>query len=166
MSAGVPAARRSDGMGSGWGPTARRWLALSAVIVLAAIGGMVGRTILAGQGGVPGVMPVNPAVEQAFGVRLTHIGVSADGGLIDMRYLVLDPGKADALTETPGDVPRIITEDSGVVLDTAAIMGAHHDLQAGRTAFLLYRNTGGAVRPGTVVTVVFNDLRIEHVVAE
>ena len=163
---GIPAAQPAAGSRHGWGRAARRWMVLSVLIVLAAVVGLGIRSFLAGQPGTPGVVPANPAVEQEFGARLTHIGVSADGGLLDLRYLVLDPGKADALSETPADVPRIVVESSGVVLQTAALMGAHHDLQAGRTAFLLYRNTGGAVQPGTLVTVMFDDLKIEHVVAE
>jgi hypothetical protein len=45
-------------------------------------------------------------------------------------------------------------------------MAAKHDLAPGRTYFLLYRNTHGAIKPGSAVTVKFGDLSLEHVVAK
>lgn len=111
-------------------------------------------------------IPSNPAFEQALGVRLTQLAVSADGGLVDVRFLVLDPIKAADLTADVNSVPKLIVEGTGDVVSSAALMGAKHDLRAGRTSFLLYRNTHGAIRRGTLVTVVFGDLKVEHVVAE
>jgi hypothetical protein len=111
-------------------------------------------------------IPRNPAFEQALGVRLTQLAVSADGGLVDVRFLVLDPVKAADLTATASSVPRLVVEQTGEVVESAALMGAKHDLRAGRTSFLLYRNTRGAIRHGTLVSVVFSGLKVEHVVAQ
>ena len=41
--------------------------------------------------------PVSPAIEARWGVRVSHVGVSADGGLVDVRFVVLDPDRALAL---------------------------------------------------------------------
>jgi hypothetical protein len=135
-----------------------------AVLAVAALAVFAASRLVATTGA--GGIPTNPAFEQALGVRLTQLAVSADGGLVDVRFLVLDPTKASDLTRTPSSVPRLVVESTGEVIQSAALMGAKHDLRAGRTSFLLYRNTGGAIRRGTLVSIVFADLKVEHVVAQ
>ena len=56
------------------------------------------------------------------------------------------------------------TEDKGVLVSSTQTM-IQHTFNVGQTSFLLYRNPGGAVRPGTLVTILFGDLKIEHFVA-
>ena len=139
---------------------------LVAILFIVAVALIAGRLALVGPAPSAAGIPINPAFEQALGVRLTQLAVSADGGLVDVRFLVLDPSKAADITADAASVPRLIVEQTGAVVSSAALMGAKHDLRAGRTSFLLYRNTGGAIRRGTLVSVVFSDLRVEHVVAQ
>ena len=112
------------------------------------------------------VMPSNPSIEQQWGVRVTQIGVTADGGMVDFRYIVLDPDKALAMQQDVNKLPVLVAEDSSTLLNSAAAMTAKHNLNPGTTYFLLYRNTGGAIKPGTPVTVKFGDLTLEHVIAK
>jgi hypothetical protein len=112
------------------------------------------------------IMPTNPAIEAQWGIRITQIGVTADGGLVDFRYLVIDPDKALAMLQDEQALPTLTAEDSGQLVNSAALMAAKHDLAAGRTYFLLYRNTKGAIKRGTPVTVKVGDLRLEHIVAK
>lgn len=111
-------------------------------------------------------IPVNPAIEQQWGVRVTQIGVTADGGMVDFRYIVLDPDKALAMQQDVNKLPVLVAEDSGTLVNSAAAMTAKHNLNPGTTYFLLYRNTNGAIKAGTPVTVKFGDLTLEHVVAK
>ena len=111
-------------------------------------------------------MPVNPQIEQQWGVRVTQIGVTADGGMVDFRYIVLDPDKALAMQQDVNKLPVLVAEDSGTLINSAAAMTAKHNLDPGTTYFLLYRNTGGAIKPGSQVTVKFGDLTLEHMVAK
>ena len=112
------------------------------------------------------VVPTNPAVEDRWGVRVSQIGVTADGGLVDFRYVVIDPDKALAMVQDVNNWPVLIAEDTGTVVNSAGLMAAKHSLAAGRTYFMLYRNTRGAIKPGGAVTVKFGDLQLEHVVAK
>jgi hypothetical protein len=111
-------------------------------------------------------MPINPAIEDKWGVRVTQIGVTADGGLVDFRYLVLDPDKALAMLQDVNNLPVLVAEDGGQLVNSAAMMAQKHNLNPGSTYFLLYRNTQGAIKPGGAVTVKFGDLQLEHVVAK
>jgi hypothetical protein len=110
-------------------------------------------------------MPTNPAIEAAWGVRITHIAVTADGGLIEMRFLVLDSDRALAMMQDVANVPILKIEGTDLTIRSAALMTAKHAVAVGRTGFMLYRNTQGAVTPGTSVSVVFGDLELQHVVA-
>jgi hypothetical protein len=110
--------------------------------------------------------PLSPAIEQQWGIRVTQIGATADGGLVDFRYIVLDPDKALAMVQDVNNLPVLIAEDSGTLVNSAALMAAKHDLAPGRTYFFLYRNTHGAIKSGTPVTVKFGNLTLEHFVAK
>ncbi len=111
-------------------------------------------------------VPTNPQIEARYGVRVTQVASTADGGMVDFRFIVLDPDKALAWMNDINQYPVMRTEDSGImIVSTADMSMVGHSLNAGQTYFLLYRNTGGSVTPGTPVTVSFGDLQINHVVA-
>jgi hypothetical protein len=147
-------------------PTRRRpptaALVVVAVMVLAVIAGL-GAVALA-RGGSEPTVPRSPAVEVAFGVRITSVTVTGDGGLVDLRFVVLDPSKAAALMASRDLAPRLAADHDGEVVFLPA-MTMHRPMTAGRTYFMLYRNTGGIIRSGHEIAIlVGNDSRISHVV--
>ncbi|MFB0535361.1 MAG: hypothetical protein ACETWR_10290 [Anaerolineae bacterium] len=108
------------------------------------------------------VMPINPALEEKYGIRFTFLAVTADGGLLDLRYRVLDVGKAKNFGHYTETTPMLIAEDSGRTVQTTA-MGMHnHRVEAGYTYHILYRNTANAIKSGSKVTVAIGDLKLEH----
>jgi len=121
-----------------------------------------------GQGstGRSGEMPHSEAIEQRWGVRVTQIGVSADGGLLDFRYLVLNSEKALSMLENVQNQPQLISEASGDVLTARIQMTKLHDLRVGETYFVLFYNAQGQVKPGTQVSVKIGDLQLDHVVVK
>jgi hypothetical protein len=92
--------------------------------------------------------------------------------MLDLRYQVIDPDKALPLIESenqnPADQPPVvlIAEDSAARLDAIALMPPKHDLATGRTYFLLFHNSGDAIKRGRPVTIAVGELRLEHVVAQ
>ncbi|MBI5030108.1 MAG: hypothetical protein HZB51_06240 [Chloroflexi bacterium] len=118
--------------------------------------------------------PTNPVIEERWGVRVTQIGVTADGGLVDVRFVVIDPDKALAMMQEEKNLPVLVAEESNALVNSAAMMSARHTLQPGRTYFLLYRNTRSAIKPGAQVSVFFRDplsndgktIRLEHFIAQ
>ena len=105
-------------------------------------------------------------LEERYGLRITLIGVTAGGGMIDFRFKVLDPQKAMRMLQDPHKLPRLVAEDSGTELK--APEGALHDvkLESGRIYYILYPNTRGAIRPGSAVSVVLGDERLEPIIAQ
>jgi len=100
------------------------------------------------------------------GVRLVRVAVTAGGGLLDLRYQVVDPSKAVAVHEarTP---PAIIDERTGLVDDRLLMGHAHHgQLKAAVSYYLIFENTGNWVRRGSEVTVLLGDAQVEHVVVK
>jgi hypothetical protein len=112
-----------------------------------------------------GTMPVSPEIEEKFGVRFSLLAVTADGGMIELRYRVIDEGKAANFGHYTETAPLLIAEDTGEMVDVT-IMGLHnHRVEPGRQYYVLYRNTGGAIGSGRPVTIALGDLKLEHVVA-
>lgn len=101
------------------------------------------------------------------GINITLIGTTAAGGLIDFRYQVVDPDKANSLIHDVDLLPRIVVEDSGATLALTSL--PHHgttELELGGTYFFLFANSNNAIRRGSLVTVVIGDVRLEHIVVQ
>ena len=100
------------------------------------------------------------------GVRLIRVAVTGGGGLLDLRYQVLDPSRAVAVHEdkTP---PAIIDERTGLVLNRLLMGHAHHgQIKPAVSYYLVFENTGNWVRRGSKVTVLLGDAQVEHVVVK
>jgi len=114
---------------------------------------------------LPGTAASAAAIEAAWGVQVKQIGVTADGGLIDLRFTIIDPDKAGPLFSVDKR-PRLIVEDSGALVDR--LMHPPHAVEfaPGQVHYLLYNNTNGAIKRGAAVSVVLGDLRLEHLIAK
>jgi hypothetical protein len=122
------------------------------------------------QAAVHAARPVQPLapptdLELQVGIQITHIGVTASGGLVDARFKVLDGAKASALLGIPANAPMLIAGDK------PPLMAPHHAIKGGRFAkdqliYILYPNLRGAVQPGTEVSVTMGQARIGPVTAQ
>ncbi|HEX6676699.1 MAG TPA: hypothetical protein VF486_16940, partial [Actinomycetes bacterium] len=97
------------------------------------------------------------------GVKLTRVAVTGAGGLVDLRYQVLDPDKADSLHDkaTP---PALVDERTGLVVHTLFMGHSHHgSYKVGVTYYLVFENPGNWVHRGSEVTVLLGNAQVEHV---
>jgi hypothetical protein len=102
-------------------------------------------------------------LETRSGVKLTGVAVTGGGGLVDLRYQVVDPAAAAALHD-PGSPPELVDERTGLVVDNLFMGHSHRGpLHAGERYFLLFENPGNLVHRGTRVTVVLGGARVQHV---
>ena len=111
----------------------------------------------------PGI-PLSQEIEDKFGIRFTFMAVIADGGMVDLRFRIIDPAKAANFGHYTETSPRLISEDSGLAVDTTIMGLHHHEMEVGRVYYILYRNTANAIRPGDPVTIAIDDMKIEHAV--
>jgi hypothetical protein len=110
-------------------------------------------------------LPEPTAMETQHGVQLAQVGLTAGGGLVDVRFKVLDAGKARVLLGNAANMPVLIAGDS------PPLMPPHHALKgarfgAGQVFFILYPNQRNAVRVGVNVTVAVGDVRLGPVKAQ
>jgi hypothetical protein len=112
----------------------------------------------------PAVTPAQLA--QRSGVQVTEVAVSGDGGLIDLRYRVMDPDAAAALHD-PSTPPAVVDERTGLVVHTLLMNHAHVGaFKAGVTYYLVFDNPGNLLQSGQRVSVLLGNARLEHVVLQ
>ena len=111
-----------------------------------------------------GPTPANQAAfEEQTGLRITRVAVTGRGGLIDLRYLVIDAQKAQVVHE----YLYLVDEDSGEVIDTLFMDHAHRgDPKAGYTYPVIFVNEQGRIAQGGTVSIVVSDSRLEHVAVQ
>ncbi|CAN7153019.1 hypothetical protein LJR027_000070 [Terrabacter sp. LjRoot27] len=147
----------------------RRWRAWAVIVLVltVAIGLAVRATVNSAADVRSGTDLVDTQQFAAYtGVNLTLLGVTAEGGMIEFRYQVVDPDKASLLLHQDDRRPILVAEDSGVTLAMLSRPHNHKaDLKAGGTYFFMMANTRNAIHDGTKVTVIVGGVRLEHVVA-
>jgi hypothetical protein len=108
------------------------------------------------------------APPQAIAIDAIHM--SAAGKFIDLRYRVVDAGKATELLG-PKVRPRLIDERTGSVMavPTTAKLGSLRQTQGkqttGRSYFILFANNG-SVGPGSRVTAEIGPMVFKHLTVE
>lgn len=108
-------------------------------------------------------------LEERFGVQIRLLGVTAAGGMIDLRYKVIDKDKAAFLVGEGSAPPLLIAEESGVTLALDnSTHGMKHNtrLETDQIYFHFFPNTQNAVKPGSLVTIVFGTVRLTPIKAQ
>jgi hypothetical protein len=108
-------------------------------------------------------VPQSRQMEAKTGIRVLSAHAVGDGGIVDVRYQVLDPLKASIVEGDPTKTPALKDVRNGAVLtDTAAMRHGHAQRPAG-TYFLLYFNKGGVVKSGDFINVSIAGLTLNNV---
>jgi hypothetical protein len=150
----------------------RRRIGLAVVTILAlATPAVIGVLVASGGGGAKGPVPVSKAAfEEETGIRIVRVAAVGGGGLVDVRFQVLDPDKAIAVHD--GDSPLVLMDEESAEVVSTAFHGRHSGgttqtgLNPGATYYLLFSNSGGALRPGDRASVLLGDVRLEHVLVQ
>lgn len=103
-------------------------------------------------------------------MRLLRITVSAQGGMIDLRYEVLDAVKAQ-LNAGRMKEAYIFGESSGAIAHVASVaklgeLRQEGAQRPGQVNYILFANPGGAIKPGDAVVVVAGDMPIGRLVVQ
>ena len=97
------------------------------------------------------------------GVRIVYVAVTGGGGLIDLRYQVVDPDKANAVHDEKNP-PTLVDEATGLVVNQL-LMGHSHTgtFNAGQTYYMIFENPGNIVQSGNTVSVLLGNAEVDHV---
>jgi hypothetical protein len=149
-----------------------------AAVVAVAVAGFWISSSLGGEpstnGRVGGVDPSLPAqmrrpivsaagLVDRSGVKIVHVAITGGGGLIDLRYQVVDPDKAAAVHDeaTP---PAIVDETTHVVVNSLLMGHLHAGVyKTGVTYYLVFENPGNLVQRGSRVSVLLGEAQVQHV---
>lgn len=164
-------------------PVGQKYIAWTAAAIALLTIGLVSVRLAVGGASHQGEHPLPEAVisaqtlEEEYGIRVTLVAVTAAGGMVDVRYRVIDPEKAAKLIDPEhGNImPMIHVED---VLYTEPGLRARYEniflepnphmrvqqLIPNRTYFNLIPNARNAVTRGASVIVVFGDVALEPLV--
>lgn len=97
------------------------------------------------------------------GVKITQVAVTGGGGLVDLRFQVIDPDKANALHDaaTP---PAVVDERTGLVVHDLLMSHSHTGaFKPGVTYYYVFNNPGNIVQRGARVVVLLGNAQVEHV---
>ena len=100
-----------------------------------------------------------------YGFRARLIGVTAAGGLVDVRFKILDKEKAAVLLNNPEYFPELIAEDGTLIKVPVESIQEMHLADDG-VVFMLFPNPGGVITPGSPVNIRFGDLELESILAQ
>ena len=139
------------------------WLMMAALLIVGVAGG--GFLAANRPAPLPGQAATEAMIAERWGIKITHIAVLADGGLIDFRFQVLDPDKSAALFDL-ATRPVMVVESTGKRVDSLYHPPHGHNIVAGQSQYFIYNNSYGAIQSGSSVSIVLGDLRLEHVIAQ
>ena len=133
-----------------------RGVALGAALALltaALLGGAYLARPTDARAGLSGAMPESRQMEATTGIRILSAHVAGSGGIIDVRYQVLDAAKANIVEGDPNNTPALVNKASGDSLQNTAAMRKGHERREAGTYFLLYYDHSGLVKAGDVIDI-------------
>jgi len=109
-----------------------------------------------------------PSIEKKWGIRPLSIQLTAVGNLLDYRFRVIDPDKAQGLMKR-GEKAYLIDQTSGMKLTVprtkvGPLRQTGTKPKAGKVYPILFANTGKVIKSGNEVTLVIGDFRMENIV--
>jgi hypothetical protein len=101
------------------------------------------------------------AIQQKYGVRFTMVGLTASGGMLDVRFIAVDADKVEQLGHH-GTRMKLVDEGTGRVLDSEQMTPHFGKIHVGSQYFALMRNDGNTLKQGDFVTIRVGKLALEH----
>jgi hypothetical protein len=101
-----------------------------------------------------------------YGIRVDLVAVIAAGGLVNVRFTVLDADKAGHLLHDTAELPSLYVEGTGAVLRTSQPKAHKMRILDGASYFLMYPNSGGAIQRGTQVSLFVDPVRLQPIGAQ
>lgn len=101
------------------------------------------------------------AIQERYGVRFTMVGLTASGGMLDVRFIAVDADKVEQLGHH-GTRMKLVAERSGKTLDSEQMTPHFGKIHVGSQYFALMRNDADALHQGDLVTIKVGKLALQH----
>jgi hypothetical protein len=137
-----------------------------------ALAGLCGCTHMHnGAGQMHSSISASTAAEEQWGIEVQQISLSAEGYMLDFRYLVTEPQLAKQVTTRQAQC-YVIDQKSGtrMLVPTPPKVGSLRQKTPepveGKIYYIMFANPGRRVRHGDKVTVVIDDLEIPELIVQ
>ncbi len=104
-------------------------------------------------------------LQERYGVHLYLLGVTAAGGLVDLRLNVEDGQKAGLLLAEKSAFPVLVVADGTVLQVPEESQSLEGVVEDGGHLFLMFPNAQNRVKPGTPVSIRFGDVVVGPIIA-
>ena len=112
----------------------------------------------------PSPIPAHADIEAKYGIQFYQVGITGVGGLVDVRFRILDPLKAEPVVGHHSVVKMLIGDERAAkILDTRALTPGDSTLVGGQGYYILFRNASGTVVRGDYIDIFVGDLEIKHI---
>jgi hypothetical protein len=101
------------------------------------------------------------AIQERYGVRFTMLGLTASGGMLDLRFVAVDADKVEQLGHH-GTKIRLVVEHTGHTLNSEQMTPHFGKIHVGSQYFALMRNDGNTLHQGDLVTIQVGKLALQH----
>jgi hypothetical protein len=105
------------------------------------------------------------AFAQETGVWIVGVAVIAGGGMVDLRYQVVDPDKS-VIVHDDEYPPGLLIESTGQVVNTPYHDHSAFESHQGVIYHEMIMNPGGVLKTGDEITVMIGQTRLEHVIVQ
>ena len=143
----------------------KRWLQVIVLLVLVVVGFLAYQVFVMRlfTPTLPAAQPISQTVlEEQYGLQVNLIGVTAAGGMLDVRLKVLDAAKAGQLLQ--GHPLALMAAKNGeILLAPEESQPQELNLEDGGVVYLLVPNAKNLVKPGDAVMILFGDIRLEPI---
>lgn len=137
-----------------------------AILVAAAAAFAVTSGVRADSSPLPpsGATPVSPELEAGYGLRLQRATMAVQGGLVDVRFTILDTVRAEpVIGHLSRERVKLVDDATGRVLDTRTMTPGDSNLKAGEGYYMLFRNSGGLLHRGSRISIAVGKLHLDGV---
>lgn len=100
--------------------------------------------------------------EDATGIRVVRVVLTAGDGIVELHYQVLDPDKAVGVHDDENP-PGLIDEGSGAIIAVPFHDHSFRELHTAVTYREMFMNGGGLLEHGSKVTLAVGSAIIEHI---
>jgi hypothetical protein len=102
-------------------------------------------------------------LEEKYGLRVNLVAVTAAGGFVDVRLKIMDGEKLKLLLADKSNFPALYTEQ-GIILNAPEDTKSQEiQFVSGGNLFVMYPNSGNAVKLDSPVTILFGNIAVEPI---
>jgi hypothetical protein len=98
-------------------------------------------------------------LESLYGIKISQMNISMMGSIVDVRLMIVDPDKAQALLQNQG---ALLVNQEALIL--APHQHAHSMLKKDKAHIMFFPTMNNTIHSGSMVSLVFGHVRVEPVI--